>query len=97
MPMDRSVAPGDDFFRYVNGTWLKTTQIPSDVARFSEFGRLDVLYNNAGLWYSAQGNYRPGVTDAPSPLLEENIWDRTINVNGFELVIVHTDVSFSGG
>ena len=47
----------------------------------SEFGRLDVLYNNAGLWFSAQGNYRPGVTDAPSPLLEENIWDRTINVN----------------
>ena len=45
------------------------------------FGRLDVLYNNAGLWFSAQGNYRPGVTDAPSPLLEENIWDRTINVN----------------
>jgi NAD(P)-dependent dehydrogenase (short-subunit alcohol dehydrogenase family) len=46
-----------------------------------EFGRLDVLYNNAGLWFSAQGNYRPGVTDAPSPLLEENIWDRTLNVN----------------
>jgi NAD(P)-dependent dehydrogenase (short-subunit alcohol dehydrogenase family) len=47
----------------------------------SEFGRLDVLYNNAGLWFSAQGNYRPGITDAPSPLLEENIWDRTLNVN----------------
>ena len=31
----------------------------------TEFGRLDVLYNNAGLWFSAQGNYRPGVTDAP--------------------------------
>lgn len=46
-----------------------------------QFGRLDVLYNNAGLWFSAQGNYRPGITDAPSPLLEENIWDRTINVN----------------
>ena len=47
----------------------------------SQFGRLDVLYNNAGLWFSAQGNYRPGITDAPSPLLEENIWDRTLNVN----------------
>jgi NAD(P)-dependent dehydrogenase (short-subunit alcohol dehydrogenase family) len=46
-----------------------------------EFGRLDVLYNNAGLWYAARGNYRPGITDAPSPLLEENIWDRTIAVN----------------
>jgi NAD(P)-dependent dehydrogenase (short-subunit alcohol dehydrogenase family) len=47
----------------------------------NQFGRLDVLYNNAGLWFSAQGNYRPGITDGPSPLLEENIWDRTIDVN----------------
>ncbi|MGB6605846.1 MAG: M13 family metallopeptidase [Steroidobacteraceae bacterium] len=28
--IDRSVAPGDDFFRYANGTWLKTTEIPPD-------------------------------------------------------------------
>jgi NAD(P)-dependent dehydrogenase (short-subunit alcohol dehydrogenase family) len=47
----------------------------------STYGRLDVLYNNAGLWFSAQGNYKPGVTDAPSPLLEDNIWERTIAVN----------------
>jgi NAD(P)-dependent dehydrogenase (short-subunit alcohol dehydrogenase family) len=50
------------------------------VAR-AEFGGLHVLYNNAGLWYPARGNYRPGITDAPSPLLEENIWTRTIDVN----------------
>jgi putative endopeptidase len=28
--MDRSVKPGDDFFRYVNGKWAATTQIPPD-------------------------------------------------------------------
>jgi putative endopeptidase len=28
--MDRSVTPGDDFFRYVNGTWADRTQIPAD-------------------------------------------------------------------
>jgi len=28
--MDRATAPGDDFFRYANGTWLKTTEIPAD-------------------------------------------------------------------
>jgi putative endopeptidase len=28
--MDKSVAPGDDFFRYANGTWAKTTEIPAD-------------------------------------------------------------------
>jgi NAD(P)-dependent dehydrogenase (short-subunit alcohol dehydrogenase family) len=45
------------------------------------YGRVDVLYNNAGLWLSARGNYKPGITDAPSPLLEDNIWERTIAVN----------------
>jgi len=28
--MDKSVAPGDDFFAYANGTWAKTTEIPAD-------------------------------------------------------------------
>jgi NAD(P)-dependent dehydrogenase (short-subunit alcohol dehydrogenase family) len=60
----------------------RADQVQSAVAAARErFGALHVLYNNAGLWYPARGNYRPGVTDAPSPLLEENIWDQTINVN----------------
>ena len=41
--MDRSIAPGDDFFRYVNGKWLRTRQIPSDRGRWVEFTRLDDL------------------------------------------------------
>jgi NAD(P)-dependent dehydrogenase (short-subunit alcohol dehydrogenase family) len=45
------------------------------------FGRLDVLYNNAGIAFPAWGQFVPGVTDGPSPLLEENIWDRTMAVN----------------
>jgi putative endopeptidase len=28
--MDKAVTPGDDFFRYANGTWLDTHQIPAD-------------------------------------------------------------------
>ena len=32
--MDRSVAPGDDFFAFANGTWLKQTEIPSDLGAF---------------------------------------------------------------
>src|SRR5215510_12825270 len=28
--MDRSVHPGDDFYAYVNGGWLKTTESPAD-------------------------------------------------------------------
>jgi putative endopeptidase len=29
---DRSVRPGDDFFRYVNGAWLARTQIAPAIA-----------------------------------------------------------------
>ena len=28
--LDRSVSPGDDFFEFSNGTWLKTAEIPPD-------------------------------------------------------------------
>jgi putative endopeptidase len=28
--LDRSTAPGDDFFKFANGTWLKSTEIPAD-------------------------------------------------------------------
>jgi putative endopeptidase len=38
--MDKSVAPGDDFFRYANGHWLDITQIPADRSSWGEFARL---------------------------------------------------------
>jgi putative endopeptidase len=41
--MDSSIKPGDDFYRYVSGKWLRTTQIPADSARWVEFNRLDAL------------------------------------------------------
>jgi putative endopeptidase len=38
--MDRSVAPGDDFFQYANGTWVKNTEIPADRSSYNSFTRL---------------------------------------------------------
>ena len=38
--MDRSVSPGDDFFRFGGGTWMKTTQIPADRSRWGSFNML---------------------------------------------------------
>ena len=35
--MDRSVRPGDDFFRYSGGTWMKETPIPPDRSSWSTF------------------------------------------------------------
>ena len=41
--IDRSVAPGDDFFRYANGEWLKTTEIPADRSTYGTFALLAEL------------------------------------------------------
>ena len=38
--MDKSVKPGDNFFEYVNGTWLANTEIPADRARYGSFNVL---------------------------------------------------------
>lgn len=38
--MDKSVKPNDDFFTYVNGTWVKKTEIPSDRTRWGSFDEL---------------------------------------------------------
>jgi len=40
--MDKSVKPTDDFFTYVNGTWVKDTKIPSDRTRWGSFDELRV-------------------------------------------------------
>jgi predicted metalloendopeptidase len=32
--MDTSVAPGDDFFSFANGAWIKATEIPADRASY---------------------------------------------------------------
>src|SRR5690242_13058541 len=41
--MDRNVAPGDDFFDYANGTWVKNAQIPPDKSTYGMFNVLDDL------------------------------------------------------
>ncbi|MGO0575353.1 M13 family metallopeptidase [Ornithinimicrobium panacihumi] len=42
--MDTDVRPQDDLFAHVNGTWLKTVEIPEDRARYGAF---DTLRENA--------------------------------------------------
>lgn len=38
--MDKSVSPKDNFFQFVNGTWLKNTEIPADKTRWGSFDEL---------------------------------------------------------
>ena len=41
--MDRTIAPGDDFYAFANGTWEKTTPIPADKSNFGMFTVLEDL------------------------------------------------------
>ena len=43
--IDRSVKPGDNFYLYANGDWIKRTVIPPDRAGINVFSRLSDLSN----------------------------------------------------
>ena len=38
--MDKSVRPQDDFYNFVNGSWMKTAVIPSDKSTWGSFNKL---------------------------------------------------------
>jgi predicted metalloendopeptidase len=38
--MDKTVRPQDDFYNYVNGEWMKRTEIPADRSRWGSFDEL---------------------------------------------------------
>jgi putative endopeptidase len=61
--MDRSVKPGDDFYLYANGEWIKRTEIPADRARIGVFTKLDEVSSKrtaALLEEAAKGNAAAG-------------------------------------
>src|SRR4051794_25778352 len=43
--IDRSVKPGDDFYRFANGDWIKRTEIPPDRAIIDVFTKLADMSN----------------------------------------------------
>jgi len=38
--MDKSIKPSEDFYNFVNGTWLKNNEIPADKTRWGSFDEL---------------------------------------------------------
>ena len=45
--MDQSVKPGEDFYKYANGNWLKNNPVPASKTRWSTFAVLSDEANNS--------------------------------------------------
>jgi putative endopeptidase len=63
--MDRSVSAGDDFYKFANGNWDKTTEIPSDRSSWGGFGVLRDLSDQRTrdvIQAAAQTRAAPGST-----------------------------------
>src|SRR5207245_7612022 len=69
--VDSSVAPGDDFFRYANGTWLKTTEIPPDRAAYGSGAALAELTSKR----TAELIQQAAASKAPAGSLAQKIGD----------------------
>ncbi|MFC5526706.1 M13 family metallopeptidase [Rhodanobacter ginsengisoli] len=69
--IDHSVKPGDDFFRYANGDWLKTAKIPADRSSTGTFLKVferaekntAELIRNAGTSHPAAGSNARKIAD----------------------------------
>ncbi len=69
--MDLSVKPGDNFFEYANGTWVKKNPIPAKETRWGSFNiliqqntdRLQVLLKDASKTQGPKGSIKQRVGD----------------------------------
>ncbi len=84
--MDTSVRPGDDFFSYVNGTWVAETEIPADKA---SYGVAYMLYEEAQenvktiIEASSTGDFAKGTDEQKVGDLYKSYMDmETRNANG---------------
>jgi putative endopeptidase len=77
--MDPSIPPGNDFFTYANGAWLKATSIPPDQSDFNSFtelrnlnrDRLAKLIRDTAASAPAQGSIARQVADYYQSVLDE--------------------------
>jgi len=86
--MDTSIAPGDDFYRYVNGIWLSNTEIPADQSNYGAFTaladeaeeNLRTIIEEAAATDAAVGSDLQKVGDFYQSFMNENLIE-TLGIN----------------
>lgn len=78
--IDQNVRPQDDFFRFMSGKWLNTTEIPADRARFGSFDQLrdlseqrsfDIIKSLAADQQLAAGSNQKKIADLYNSFMDE--------------------------
>ncbi len=93
--MDRSVKPGDNFYLYANGDWIKKTEIPSDRYYVGVFSILDDLANKrtadliqeAAKANAASGSPQRKIADLYNSYMDE----KAIEAKGLAPIKPHLD------
>jgi putative endopeptidase len=80
--MDLSVKPGDDFFEYADGNWIKNNPIPAKETRWGSFGILGQENTNRLLGLLADVSK----TEHPKGSLEQRVGD--LYASGMDTVII---------
>ncbi len=78
--IDKNVRPQDDFFQFMSGKWLATTEIPADRARYGSFDQLrelseqrshDIIKSLASDSKLAAGSNQKKIADLYSSFMDE--------------------------
>jgi putative endopeptidase len=77
--MDTGIAPGDDFFAYANGAWIKNTEIPADHASYGNSAilsdvttqRVNELLKAAAAQSGRAGSEAQQISDYYSSFMDE--------------------------
>jgi endothelin-converting enzyme/putative endopeptidase len=93
--MDRSVKPGDNFYLYANGNWIKKTEIPNDRFYVGVFSILDDLANErtadliqeAAKASAASGSAQRKIADLYNSYMDE----KAIEAKGLAPIKPHVD------
>jgi putative endopeptidase len=88
---DNSHKPGDDFYRYVNGTWMKNNPVPDDQSRWSAFNvlneenqeKIKTILDEAAAKDAEKGTVAQQIGD----LYESGMDTNTIDGRGYEPVM----------
>ena len=98
--LDKAVQPGDNFFLYVNGGWLKTAEIPADRSSTGSFQDLQILSEQRLKTIVADLAKKPENQLAPEERKLRDLYDSFVDTGAIEargLAPVQKDLDYLAG